>query len=311
MRKHDKKGFLGISFGWLFALIVGAFILFLAIFFAVQFVNTQGAAQNIVTSKSLGILLDPLETGYEQSKVTYVDLGIETTIENACSDVGEFGEHSIRTSQELFGRESVGVFAASFSNKYIFAEDEISGKEFYIFSQQFSFPFKVSDLIFILPKDQFYCFVNADSEMQQLIFDLGLQTIRNVSSEMQCRANEMSVCFTGGKCDIHVNQNEGYTLKENVRMYFETEALLFASIFSSTELYECQLQRVMKRVAHLAELYSEKKSFLATRECTTIVDVSALQIMAEDFENSEDILLIKEEKESVARINENSRCRLW
>ena len=57
-----KKGFLQISFAWLFAIIVGIFILFLAIYGVTKLINVGQYQIDSETAKNLGILLNPLET---------------------------------------------------------------------------------------------------------------------------------------------------------------------------------------------------------------------------------------------------------
>ena len=49
-----KKGFLQISFAWLFALIVGAFVLFLAIYSITKIISTENTAQDAKASKQIG-----------------------------------------------------------------------------------------------------------------------------------------------------------------------------------------------------------------------------------------------------------------
>ena len=67
-----NSGFLEMPFGWMFALLAGAVILFLAIFFVVKLTSTEGLEQGIVTSNQVGILLSPLEIGFESAKATLV-----------------------------------------------------------------------------------------------------------------------------------------------------------------------------------------------------------------------------------------------
>ncbi len=60
MKKNQKAQF-QISFAWLFAIIVGAFILFLAIYAAVKVINIGESATSAITGKEISILLNPLE----------------------------------------------------------------------------------------------------------------------------------------------------------------------------------------------------------------------------------------------------------
>ena len=58
-----KKAIFGMSFNWIFALIVGGFILFLAIYGAGKFIKTSETTLYTETASKLTALLDPLETG--------------------------------------------------------------------------------------------------------------------------------------------------------------------------------------------------------------------------------------------------------
>ena len=44
--------------------------------------------------------------------------------------------------------------------------------------------------------------------------------------------------------------------KDNGRMYYEGDALMYAAIFSEKEDYECQLDRLMNRAEQLFKIVS-------------------------------------------------------
>ena len=67
-RVSNSRGALQISFAWLFALIVGAFILFLAIFMVMKFAGTGDKVIDAETATQIGIILNPLETGFEAAR---------------------------------------------------------------------------------------------------------------------------------------------------------------------------------------------------------------------------------------------------
>src|SRR3990167_565357 len=95
-RIASKNGFLEISFAWLFALIVGAVILFLAIYTTTKVVKTEQTTIDAETAKRIGILLNPLETEFETGKTTSIILPSETKIYNGCNNIGIFGRQLIR-----------------------------------------------------------------------------------------------------------------------------------------------------------------------------------------------------------------------
>jgi len=301
-----------MSFSWIFALIVGAMILILAIYFSVKLIDLGGTEKGAKVSKDIGILLNPMETGFEEAKTTLLDVEIESEITNICEDTGIFGNQILTTSQEIFGEQKGGDVEVYFKNKYIFSEKILKGKRFYIFSKKFEFPFKITDLIFIIPEDEIYCFVGAPQEIINYTKeDLKLENIVNVSGVQSCPEKSVSVCFGGGNCKIKVDLSGKHTTKENKKVYFEGDALMYASIFSDPEIYECQLKRVMKRVANLAKLYSEKKEFILNKNCRSIANVEELFARAKSFESSENLRTINLVKEDLEEKNKYAQCKLW
>ncbi len=83
----------------------------------------------------------------EIQKATSLILPSETRIYNKCNTDGEFGRQIIKISQKSFDKWTETDVDVGFSNKYIFSENYVEGKKFYIFSKPLDFPFKISDLI--------------------------------------------------------------------------------------------------------------------------------------------------------------------
>jgi len=92
----NKKGFLQISFGWLFAIIIGAIILFFAIYASVKLIGTEEQTAAAETGKEVAVLLNPLETGFGEEKTTPLSIPIESRINNRCDLFGDFGEQGIK-----------------------------------------------------------------------------------------------------------------------------------------------------------------------------------------------------------------------
>ena len=74
-----------------FCNIVGAVILILTIFGATKVIKTGTQEQQVVGAKELGILLNPLETGFESATSTPLSVPVETRIYNGCDNFGNFG----------------------------------------------------------------------------------------------------------------------------------------------------------------------------------------------------------------------------
>ncbi|MEJ2267685.1 MAG: hypothetical protein P8X70_01265 [Nanoarchaeota archaeon] len=256
-----KKG-LQISFSWLFAIIVGGFILFLAIYASTKLIGTEQRTMDARTGKEIGILLNPLETGLGvTAKSTFFTMPVKTRIYNKCDNYDDFGHQIIQISQKSFNKWTDTNIDISFENKYIFSEKEIEGKKFFVFSKPFEFPFKVSDLMYITSSDKRYCFIDVLEDIKEEIEELNQE---NLILE-DCLENDVKICFGSGDCDIKVNYAMGYVEKEGKKVYFETNALMYAAIFSEPEVYECQLKRLMKRVKELAIIYREKADIVSIK----------------------------------------------
>jgi hypothetical protein len=305
-----KQGYLQISFGWLFAIIVGAFILFLAIFAMTKLIGTEQTTIDAKTGKQIGVLLNPLETGFETAKTTSFTLPAETRIYNKCNNNGVFGRQIIQISQKSFNKWTETDVDVGFSNKYIFSERYTQGKKFYVFSKPFEFPFKVTDLIYMTSSSDQYCFIEAPEEVKDEILDLNQE---NLLVE-NCTEPNIKVCFNFGNCDINVDYAGRYVEKDNKKMYFEGDTLMYAAIFSEPEVYECQLMRLMRRLGNLALLYKDKAVFISRVGCSSNLNTNLLAlnnaVMA--LNSSSELSLIDFLSEDIKEENEkNWECKLW
>ncbi len=302
----SKQAYLQISFSWLFAIIVGAFILFLAIYFSVKLIHTEQTIQDAKTGKDIGVLLNPLETGFESDISSELDFPVETRVYNKCNTKGEFGRQIIQVSQKNFNKWSETNIDVGFSNKYIFSGDFVEGKKFYIFSKPFEFPFKVSDLIFMTSSTDEYCFVNPPKEISEEILLLDQENLRIDN----CSENSIKVCFSGN-CDIRVNLNTNQVTKNRTSAYFEGDTLMYAAIFSDADVYECQVKRLMQRVDNLALLYKDKAAFVLKKGCNSNLDLLTLSNIANSLESSEDLSLVNTISENIKYENDLGECKLW
>ena len=307
----NKRGFLQISFAWMFALIIGAFILFLAVFISVKIIDTGKLSSDAKTAKEIGVLLNPLETGFETGKTTLIRLPLETRIHNRCNNDGFFGKQIIKISQKSFDEWSDTDINVGFSNKYIFSENYVEGKKFFIFSKPFNFPFKVADLIYITSSEKKYCFSNAPKEIENEISNLNQENLFLDN----CPEESIKVCFdSGANCDIVVNYGARYVDKNNERMYFYSDSLMYAAVFSEKEIYECQLKRVMQRGEQLSLIYKDKAQLISREGCTTnlnqkLLELSNLENQLDDSQNLNNYIInLANELEAKNNLEE---CKLW
>ena len=310
--KRNKLGALEISFGWLFAILAGIVIIFIAIYFSSKLINVQQESISAETGKEIGSLLSPLETGFESSQITSITIPTETRINNICDTFGTFGEQSIQLDQKSFGKWVETDTKVSFYNKYIFSEKEITGKKFYIFSKPLSFPFKVADLMYIIPSDDKYCFVNAPSEIKTEISELNQS---NLILE-DCVEEDIQVCFGATNCDINVDMNSNYVKKNNTKTYFvkDSSELMYAAIFSDKTIYECQVKRLMLRLTKLSLLYQEKESLTREKGCDEENIIGSLEMLSEtakDLDESGKLEIAKIEADNLEEENDARGCLLW
>ncbi len=264
----NKKGF-EFSFGWIFAIIVGAAIIFLAIYAAANLIKTERKIADTVAAKEFGTLLSPIETSVESGKIAKIVFPGETRLYNECREAGNFGAQDIRiASKSGVGSEwqSPGV-PSSFYNKYIFSSNVVEGREFSILSKPFNFPYKVGDLIYIWTED--YCFVNPPANIEEEIDSLNPGNINITGFVKECKKESIKVCFTSSGCDIDVSINSKSVRKDKQTIYYEDDALLYGAIFSDSDVYECQVKRLMKRTSELSLLYLEKSRRVSARGCSS------------------------------------------
>ncbi len=301
-----KKGYLQISFAWLFAIIVGAVILFLAIYISTKMISTEQTSLDAKTGKEIGILLNPLETSFQSATVTFFTMPVETRIYNKCDDYGDFGKQIIQISQKSFNKWTETDIDVSFPNKYIFSEKEIEGKKFYVFSKPFDFPFKVADLIYITSSKKTYCFIKPPRDIEEEISKLNQGNIL-LKEELEeegndCSENSIKVCFERETdCDIEVYDD--YVKKGEEKIGFEGDALMYAAIFSDKDVYECQLDRLIQRTSHLALIYQDKANFIARTGCYSNLNLQGL--INSEFDSMVSIV------ENIKEENEYANCKLW
>ena len=306
-----------MSFPWIFALIVGAFILFLAIYGVSKLIGTQETLQSAKTSKEIGILLNPLETGFEEAKSSTLFFPVETRVYTDCNLGGDFGRQLIRISQKSFNKWVDTDLNVGFSNKYIFSKNPSEGEEFFIFVKPFDFPFKVSDLTYITSSRDVYCFVNAPDDIEEEIGNLQQENLL-IENCSELKSNDVrnvtKVCFGQAResgCAVQVDYGNKMVETRDGKVHFETDALLYGAIFAEKNIYECQVRRLMQRVESLARLYSQKINMVG---CGTNMQTDLIMLInsAKGVSDSSDLTLVNFVAEDIDSKNKAAGlCKLW
>ena len=257
----NKKGF-EMSFGWIFSIIVGAIIIFLAIYAATQFGDTETKFGDSEAAQQLNIILQPIETfDISAEKPGSIIFPSFTRIYNDCQDKEEYGYNEIKIIQDYkkSKTEPTGI-SQKIRNKYIFSKSmAIEGKNFFLFVKPIYLPYKIGDQI-ILGSEE-YCFVKPPANIEDEVTSLEAALIKIVDNKKDCNKNSTIVCFSNIGCDINVDLDTKRVSKEGKSVYYEDQ-FIYSAIFSDTKNYECQIKRIGKRCSALAELYTEKSRLL-------------------------------------------------
>jgi hypothetical protein len=305
-----KKGALQISFAWLFAIIAGAAILFLAIFVATKIIGVGKTESDIKTQQQIGILLNPLESSFTTGITTSFRVPSETKIYNNCESDGSFGRQLISVSQKSLNTWSEPETPSAFSNKYIFSKNPSEGKKFYLFSKPFEMPFKVADLIYLTSDSEEYCLEDMPSgslrdEIESLKASNPKLALEN------CSEKSIKVCFSSGECSINVKTS--YVEKGGKNLYYSGDALMVAAIFSDPEVYECQIKRLMQRTEILAKIYLDKEQIVKRAGCDSNIgeELNALSQQAKSLTNSQGVISVMRTADEINEKNKIAICKLW
>lgn len=277
--------------------------MFLAIFMTTKLIGTEQVAQDLKSSKEIGVLLNPIETGFESAKSTSITMPVETRINTNCENDNKFGKQIINISQKSLGKWTDTKTQVKFPNKYIFSEN-LEGEKFYIFAKPFDSPFKVSDLIYITSNKQQYCFDDAPNNVKD---ELEFLNQENLVTE-NCREDSIKICFSGN-CEIKVGSN--YVEKDGERMYYNNDALMYAAIFSNSKNYECQVKRLMQRISTLSLIYIDKANFISRVNCNSNLNLESLRNAADNLGSSVNLNSVDTISKEIDNQNKFTECRLW
>ena len=255
------------EFNWLFALILGAVILFLAIFFAGKLIGTSQLQSGAEIVREFDILLNPFSSVGAVGTITLakeVSMPSEILINISCSSEG-LGKNGISVAQKSGSKYTELTKEYAIYNKYIFGEN-LQGKEFYIFGMPFEMPFRIDDLIYVVSDN--YCFVDAPEKIRDDISILNTSRIVSKDSTVQCPAESKRVCFSdmsGCSMSVYCDDigcEQGTAVKAG-KVYFYKKSLMYAAVFSDVSLYRCNLKRLLARADSISDIYQQKSYRLA------------------------------------------------
>ena len=306
-----------MSFAWIFAVFVGALIIFFAVFFAGEFAQRKMFGINVQAAKQFAGLLEPLQTTVGEKTIMPLEMKSETRIYSFCNLNEPFGENRIQFSEKnqlsdewTDPGNDIGV-----KNHYLFTESMIEEKKFYFFTIPLYMPFKIADLMIVYSKE--YCFVNPPEKIKDSINSFqNRSNIKIIGTNGKCEG--IKVCFGSENCDINVRClgdlcSEGEVIKGKEHVYFVDE-LIYGAIFSDPKNYECNVKRIINfRLAKLAEIYQDKAQFVSTKGCNTdmVNEMSLLSNSASRFSKGSQLSEISRLAEEINEKNMGLQCRLY
>jgi hypothetical protein len=284
----SKKGF-ELGFSTMFAIIAGAVIIFLAIYASVRFINTSQKALYSESAQSLSNILNPIVNDISvATKSPEVNFRRETRVYLGCSEPSTrqiFGSQSISFSEEsgFIAKWSSPGANITRNNKYIFGNNLQQGKTLFIFSKPFYLGYKVDDLVFISMND--YCFVSAPSFIQEELETLGIKNINFSLQTSGCKKDSIKVCFgVDSGCNMSVSSDSGNydtgKVTRNRKSLDYAGSLLYAAIFSSEQIYECNIKRLGFKTSELAQVYNDKINLINNKNCNSQIGNNLVRMIS-------------------------------
>jgi hypothetical protein len=204
-------------------------------------------------------------------------------------------------------------------SKYIFSESVVEGKEINVLSKPFEMPFKIANILVLWAGD--YCFISPTKEIEDEITDLNLRNINITDAIYMCPKGSRKVCFYSElpECDVFVSpfadSKTGAVTRKNERTVYYQGGLIYGAIFSNSEIYECQVKRLMMRASELALLYNAKSESVAARSsgCSSDLqaDLESYAAACRAVKKSESLQEINMKAMMMKDKNERMSCKLW
>lgn len=314
----SNKKAIGMEFNWIFAIIAGIFILFIAIYATTKIISGGENKIYTETASKIETLLSPMGTGLASGKSAQINFKKDTQTYYTCSDLGQFGKQTIAFSEKTFGTygEPGGKIN---TQKYIFAKNIEEGRTLYLFSKPFEMPFKIDDIIIISSEN--FCFYSAPDNIKEEIGGLNIKNIQFTDNLKNCTGT--SVCFGASGCDVNVfGLCEGYNcesiydygkvIREGKSLYYDG-ALMYGAIMSSPEIYDCNVKRLMKKLIELSNVYNDKVVVIKSRGCDSNAgtDLSSMISLARDTNSTDQLFSISQKADAAELKNEGAICKLW
>ncbi len=324
LRCLSSKRSFEMPFSWIFAIIAGSFIILMAIYATTKFVQTTQYSQYSESAKTLGNLLNPVVNGITSAFSTKIEFRKEIRAYFNCSETS--------VNSPIFGRQTI-TFAEQSGflkkwtkpgaeitkyNKYIFSDNIEQGKTLYLFSKPFYMGFRVDDLVYLSASK--YCFIGAPEFVKDEINSVNAGNVNLTTNINQCKAADKKVCFgfSASGCNVEVtadrNQdyNSGSVRKDNQTSNYYGSSLMYAAIFSSPKIYQCNIKRLGNKVYALGDIYKEKVELTKLKECNSVIGpyIKDIQTVAKNL-TQYNLKIVYTTAEQMNEQNCKSECKIY
>lgn len=246
----NKKAISPIIFTWIFVLIAGALILTFFISFSFQHIKLSKEKNSAQLALNLDNQLEAFGISEDSNKK--IDLALESNLNFDCDS----------------------ITAGNFKNphdKIIFSPSQLQSTQIYAWTEAFNFPYKIANFyylgnektkIILVYDSASYNFVNT-LQIPEL-FDVKTISISYFQPEQNKNADIIYFTQSAPSNSIQVNPNiHEITINNKKTFYLNSEQLY--GLFFTKENYECLLQKTLKKLEDVSEIYSQKSYYLSLK----------------------------------------------
>jgi len=270
-----KRGVIEVQFNWVFVLIVGAVIL---LFFTTAILRQKDISEAKIASTILTDL-ETITTGAKVSRSTFQVIHLpDTKVKFLCDD--------------CLCKFYIGDSSKPFRDKVIFSPSEIKGRKILAWTQEFSYPFRVSNLLFLTGPMVRYVIRNPENALEGILINKSLpqEVLHDYNPGTVEDMNHDKVKFV--YIDTTIENNDAFALKHmkdndvsaievstvarTITFYYKvndewgpaegttnwvspTREDLYGAFFAENiEMYNCQMREIFKRMAISSNIYLQK-----------------------------------------------------
>lgn len=303
------------SFSWLFSLLVGGVILFLALYASKSLVQTERQAQESELGVELTNVFTPLRTGGAETLIPRaITFPQPVAITLRCTPQGTAVRVAARDN--LAGRSE--PYESLVRDSFVSGNITLQGKRVMSLVLPVALPYHVGDLIVLWSGS--YCFIDPPDSVRERLELADNETIRIAPSLAHCAPQSTKVCFAGSAspkvCDIRIDSvSETLTFRGGKPQPY-TGNLLYAGLFGTADQYECLVRQVAQQTALLGERYRTKSAFISSGQTTGCAGgmegvLNTYVLQARAVNGSQGLPGLASAAEHLAASHDSLLCPLW